>query len=181
MRCPALWPPWYRTTSVALLRQVVGEAALALVTPLGADDHRARHQWLPWAGTPPGRAKRSNKRNGNTRLVSRWGHVVDRSRGRRRRFRLSVTADSLGTRPPSHAIPGRTPHDPEEDHPWHRETTDDWLAKGRAIQTQLWGEQVGSGGRLPAAELAPDFFPLVTEFAFGMFGRGRACPCATGA
>ncbi len=28
---------------VALLRQVVGEAALAFVTPLGADDHRARH------------------------------------------------------------------------------------------------------------------------------------------
>ena len=46
---------------------------------------------------------------------------------------------------------------------------EDWLAKGRAIQTQLWGEQVGSGGRLPAAELAPDFFPLVTQFAFGMF------------
>jgi 4-carboxymuconolactone decarboxylase len=48
-------------------------------------------------------------------------------------------------------------------------TNEDWLAKGRAIQTQLWGEQVGSGGRLPAAELAPDFFPLVTQFAFGMF------------
>jgi 4-carboxymuconolactone decarboxylase len=47
---------------------------------------------------------------------------------------------------------------------------EDWLAKGRAIQTQLWGEQVGSGGpRLPAVELAPDFFPLVTQFAFGMF------------
>ena len=31
---------------VALLGQVVGEAALALVTPLGADDHRARHAAL---------------------------------------------------------------------------------------------------------------------------------------
>ena len=29
---------------LALLRQVVGEAALALVAPLGADDHRARHK-----------------------------------------------------------------------------------------------------------------------------------------
>ena len=32
---------------VALLRQVVGEAALAFVTPLGADDHRARHDCPP--------------------------------------------------------------------------------------------------------------------------------------
>jgi 4-carboxymuconolactone decarboxylase len=47
---------------------------------------------------------------------------------------------------------------------------EDWLAKGRAIQQQLWGEQVASGGpRMPAVDLAPDFFPLVTQFAFGMF------------
>ncbi|HZP31178.1 MAG TPA: carboxymuconolactone decarboxylase family protein [Acidimicrobiia bacterium] len=47
---------------------------------------------------------------------------------------------------------------------------DDWLTKGRAIQTQLWGEPVGSGrSPMPSAELAPDFFPLVTQFAFGMF------------
>jgi len=49
-------------------------------------------------------------------------------------------------------------------------TTEDWLEKGRAIQTQLWGAQVGSGQAMaPSAQLAPDFFPLVTQFAFGMF------------
>jgi 4-carboxymuconolactone decarboxylase len=47
---------------------------------------------------------------------------------------------------------------------------EDWLAKGREIQIQLWGEQVGSGQAMaPSAQLAPDFFPLVTQFAFGMF------------
>jgi 4-carboxymuconolactone decarboxylase len=54
---------------------------------------------------------------------------------------------------------------------------EDWLAKGRAIQQQLWGEQVaGSGPRLPAVDLAPDFFPLVTQFAFGMFWSRAELP-----
>jgi hypothetical protein len=39
---------------VALLRQVVGEAALALVTPLGADDHRPRHASSPRNATNTG-------------------------------------------------------------------------------------------------------------------------------
>ncbi len=39
---------------VALLRQVVGEAALALVTPLGADDHRPRHASSPDNATNTG-------------------------------------------------------------------------------------------------------------------------------
>lgn len=43
------------------------------------------------------------------------------------------------------------------------------LAKGRAIQAQLW-PQVASGptGAFPAAKLAPDFYRYVAESAFGM-------------
>lgn len=47
---------------------------------------------------------------------------------------------------------------------------DELLAKGRAVQAQLW-PQVASGptGAFPAAQLAPDFYRYVAEFAFGMF------------
>jgi len=47
--------------------------------------------------------------------------------------------------------------------------SDDLLAKGRAIQAQLW-PQVASGptGGFPAAKLAPDFYRYVAESAFGM-------------
>lgn len=43
------------------------------------------------------------------------------------------------------------------------------LAKGRAIQAQLW-PQVATGptGAFPAAKLAPDFYRYVAETAFGM-------------
>ena len=46
---------------------------------------------------------------------------------------------------------------------------DDLLAKGRAVQAQLW-PQVASAptGAFPAAKLAPDFFTYVAESAFGM-------------
>lgn len=46
---------------------------------------------------------------------------------------------------------------------------DELLAKGRAIQAQLW-PQVASGptGAFPAAQLAPDFYRYVAESAFGM-------------
>ncbi len=44
----------------------------------------------------------------------------------------------------------------------------DLLTKGREITAKLWGERAGGGG-LPAQQLAPDFFKLVTEFCFGMF------------
>jgi len=46
---------------------------------------------------------------------------------------------------------------------------DDLLAKGRAIQAQLW-PHVGSSatGAFPAAKLAPDFYRYVAETAFGM-------------
>ena len=49
--------------------------------------------------------------------------------------------------------------------------TTDYEALGREIQRQLWGPAVADSTRpgLPAAELAPDFFPLVREFCFGMF------------
>ena len=40
---PALLPPWKRTTMSALLGEQVDDLALALVAPLGADDHDARH------------------------------------------------------------------------------------------------------------------------------------------
>jgi 4-carboxymuconolactone decarboxylase len=46
---------------------------------------------------------------------------------------------------------------------------DELLAKGRAVQAQLW-PQVASGptGAFPAAKLAPDFYRYVAESAFGM-------------
>jgi len=44
-------------------------------------------------------------------------------------------------------------------------------AKGREVQRMLWGDMAADADRpkVPAAELAPDFFPLVREFCFGMF------------
>jgi 4-carboxymuconolactone decarboxylase len=49
--------------------------------------------------------------------------------------------------------------------------TPDYEALGREIQRQLWGPAVADSVRpsFPAADLAPDFFPLVREFCFGMF------------
>ncbi|HEV7761030.1 MAG TPA: carboxymuconolactone decarboxylase family protein [Acidimicrobiales bacterium] len=46
---------------------------------------------------------------------------------------------------------------------------DDLLARGRAVQAQLW-PQVASGptGAFPAGRLAPDFYRYVAESAFGM-------------
>lgn len=50
------------------------------------------------------------------------------------------------------------------------ETRDDLAAAGKAIQEQLWGPMTGGGGGgITTARLAPDFFPLVQQFAFGMF------------
>jgi 4-carboxymuconolactone decarboxylase len=46
---------------------------------------------------------------------------------------------------------------------------DELVAKGRAIQAQLWPQAVKAGtGAYPAAKLAPDFFPYVAASAFGM-------------
>src|SRR5918993_955779 len=46
---------------------------------------------------------------------------------------------------------------------------DELLAKGRAIQTQLWPQMAtGPTGAFPAAKLAPDFYRYVAETAFGM-------------
>jgi 4-carboxymuconolactone decarboxylase len=47
----------------------------------------------------------------------------------------------------------------------------DYETLGREIQRQLWGPAVADSTRpaFPAADLAPDFFPLVREFCFGMF------------
>ena len=55
------------------------------------------------------------------------------------------------------------------DDPSDVQPSDDLLAKGRAIQAQLW-PQVASGptGAFPAAKLAPDFYRYVAESAFGM-------------
>ena len=48
---------------------------------------------------------------------------------------------------------------------------EDWGARGREIQRQLWGDAAADAERppMPAAELAPDYFDLVREFCFGMF------------
>jgi 4-carboxymuconolactone decarboxylase len=45
---------------------------------------------------------------------------------------------------------------------------DDLLARGRGVMQSLWGSLAG-GAQLPAQKLAPEFFGLVTQFAFGMF------------
>jgi 4-carboxymuconolactone decarboxylase len=44
----------------------------------------------------------------------------------------------------------------------------DLLARGQVIMRKLWGDRAG-GRELPAQRLAPDFFGLVAQFAFGMF------------
>ena len=48
---------------------------------------------------------------------------------------------------------------------------EDYGARGRAVQRQLWGDRVADADQTaaPFSELAPDFFPLVREFCFGMF------------
>lgn len=45
---------------------------------------------------------------------------------------------------------------------------EDLLGRGREVATKLWGERSGAP-KLPAQELAPEFFGLVTQFVFGMF------------
>ena len=45
---------------------------------------------------------------------------------------------------------------------------EDLLAKGREVMRQLWGERAG-GGKMPAQQLAPEFFEMVTKFCFGGF------------
>jgi alkylhydroperoxidase/carboxymuconolactone decarboxylase family protein YurZ len=46
---------------------------------------------------------------------------------------------------------------------------DELLAKGRAIQAQLWPQVAAAPtGAFPAAKLAPDFYRYVAETAFGM-------------
>jgi 4-carboxymuconolactone decarboxylase len=56
--------------------------------------------------------------------------------------------------------------------------TPDYEALGREIQRQLWGDAAAGATRpaFPAAELAPDFFGLVREFAFGMFWARPGLP-----
>jgi 4-carboxymuconolactone decarboxylase len=45
----------------------------------------------------------------------------------------------------------------------------DLLARGREVTSTLWGDLMKSAPTMPAAQLAPDFFALVTQFVFGMF------------
>ena len=49
--------------------------------------------------------------------------------------------------------------------------TEDWAARGREVQRQLWGDRVADTDvtAAPFAAVAPEFFPLVREFCFGMF------------
>ena len=42
------------------------------------------------------------------------------------------------------------------------------LNSGLEVTRKLWGNRAG-GQQLPAQKLAPEFFGLVTQFAFGMF------------
>lgn len=45
----------------------------------------------------------------------------------------------------------------------------DLLARGREVTSALWGDLMKTAPTMPAAQLAPDFFSLVTQFVFGMF------------
>lgn len=57
------------------------------------------------------------------------------------------------------------------------ETREELAAAGKAVQEQLWGPMTGGGGGgFPAARLAPDFFPIVQQFAFGMFWAREQLP-----
>lgn len=49
--------------------------------------------------------------------------------------------------------------------------TENLAAKGREVQRALWGDAAADADapRVPAAEIAPDYFALVREFCFGMF------------
>lgn len=44
----------------------------------------------------------------------------------------------------------------------------DLLTRGREVMGKLWGNLAG-GSQLPAQKLAPEFFGMVAQFAFGMF------------
>lgn len=44
----------------------------------------------------------------------------------------------------------------------------DLLTRGREVMGKLWGNLAG-GNQLPAQKLAPEFFGMVAQFAFGMF------------
>ncbi len=44
---------------------------------------------------------------------------------------------------------------------------DELLARGRAVQAELWPQVREGTGDFPAARLAPDFFRYVAETAFG--------------
>jgi 4-carboxymuconolactone decarboxylase len=47
---------------------------------------------------------------------------------------------------------------------------DDLRAKGREVMAKLWGERAASGKvAQPGAQIAPEFFDLVTQFCFGGF------------
>ena len=48
------------------------------------------------------------------------------------------------------------------------EQDDELLARGRAVQAQLWPQVASGTGAFPAAQLAPDFYRYVAETAFGM-------------
>jgi 4-carboxymuconolactone decarboxylase len=44
--------------------------------------------------------------------------------------------------------------------------TTDYMARGIEVAGKLWGARAGGKG-LPAQQLAPEFFGLVTQFVFG--------------
>lgn len=54
--------------------------------------------------------------------------------------------------------------------------SEDDLATGRAIQTQLWPQMASGGTPRPAAVLAPDFYAWVAETAFGKIWSREALP-----
>lgn len=60
-------------------------------------------------------------------------------------------------------------HAPDADPVNAARPEDELLARGRAIQAQLWPQTAaGPTGQFPAAKLAPDFYRYVASSAFGM-------------
>ena len=61
-------------------------------------------------------------------------------------------------------------------------TDDELRTKGREVMAKLWGERAGKGGGgPPGAQIAPEFFDLVTKFCFGGFWSRPGSTCAAAA
>ena len=95
---PALLPPWKRTTIGGALGEQVDDLALALVAPLGPDDHDARHQPSDYAERAPARAGLRQRSGGPRRraAASRTSRPAARPCARRSAPRAAVDLEVGG-------------------------------------------------------------------------------------